>query len=371
MLSLLPPLLGLALALRPQPQPADRTIRGEVRTADGARVVGATVWLVGTRAPTDSSIAGTTDASGAFRFTLPVSETSALLVRRRGFADVRVTIRGEGGTPKRPLSLAPVTLAPVAPPLLTAVVRDTGAYVGREAQFYRNLAARRGDFVTRADLARMSPTTTSSAMRALRGVTLERSSGGGTFVRLRGRRCFAIVWLDGASMGTRAFDIDMISPQSLVGIEVYAQTGGLPVEYQTLEATSCGVVGLWTSREMGDVDAPEAGSVREPEQVRGAGDVETPARLLEGATFAPVYPAEARASGVGGQVVVEMVVDTTGAVERASVGVAATSTPELATPALRAAERLRFAPAVAGGRPVRQLVHVVAQFQPTVAPLAR
>lgn len=355
----------LALVALIQVVPVERTVRGEVRTPEGGRVVGATVWLAGTRAPTDSAIAATTAGDGTFRFTLPVSETSALLVRRRGFRDARVPLTGVSGAAKRGIAVAPVTLEPITGPLLTVVVPDTGSYVGTASTFFRHVASRRGDYVTRADIARQAPARTSSVLRGMRGVTLLNGSGGGTYVRLRSRDCLAAIWLDGSAIGTRGYDVDLIAPQALAGIEVYATPGELPSEYQTLEAMNCGAVAFWTRRgEEVATGLFELASFVDPATVRLPGDVDAPAQLLAGVSFAPSYPGEVRASGVGGTVLVELVVDTTGAVERSSVGLVAASEPELAGPVLHAAERLRFQPARTAGHPVRQLVHVAATFAP-------
>ncbi|AHG87784.1 TonB family protein [Gemmatirosa kalamazoonensis] len=339
---------------------AQPTVRGTVRTADGAGVLGATVWLVGARAPDDSAIAATTDATGAFQFALPYTASSEIVVRRRGLRDARAPL-GTVARTRRGVELPAVTLAPAAPPLVTAVVPDTGAFTGNAAPFYRRLVARRGDFLTRGELARLKPSRVSSALRTLPGVMVE-TANGASYVRLRGSRCFASLWLDGVNVGGGRFDVDAIAPSSLAGIEIYPFPTGLPIEYQSYEGTSCGVVALWTQRDGFD-DLPEPATVAEPSSVRLASEVDTPARLADGSTFAPGYPAASRAEGIGGRVLVELVVDSTGAVERGTVGIVAAASTDLADPALRAASRLRFVPARDHGRPVRQLVHVVADYR--------
>ncbi|MDF1502389.1 energy transducer TonB, partial [Roseisolibacter sp. H3M3-2] len=71
---------------------------------------------------------------------------------------------------------------------------------------------------------------------------------------------------------------------------------------------------------------------------------------------APRYPEALRAAGASGEVVAEFVVDTTGRVEPSSVAVVA-STHALFEHSVRdALRRMRFRPAEAGGRKVRQLV---------------
>src|SRR5205809_515484 len=86
-----------------------------------------TAGVVGTHGPLDSTIAAPTDGEGAFRFALPVSATSALVVRRRGFADARVTLDADVPS-KRSVTLPAISMAPSVAPLVSVVVPDTGAY---------------------------------------------------------------------------------------------------------------------------------------------------------------------------------------------------------------------------------------------------
>jgi len=354
----------VAAALAATSARVETVVHGTVVTADGAKVLGATVWILGATAPGDSGIAATTDESGAYRFSLPLGAARELLVRRRGFVDVRVPL-GPDAAAKRTLTLPPVTLAARVEPLARAVVPDTGAFTGYAAPFFRRLVARHGDFVTRADLQRLKPTRVSSVLRSIPGVTLEITGGSATYVRLRGNRCYASLWLDGASVGGgRTFDVDAIAPASLLGIEVYAYPSALPIEYQMGDAASCGVVALWTRRgDDGTEDALEPATVPDPASVRLASEVDTPARLADGVAYTPRYPGAARAEGTAGTALVELVVDTAGAVERGTVGVVAASAPDLGGAAVQAASRLKFAAARDHGRPVRQLVHLVADFR--------
>jgi periplasmic protein TonB len=77
--------------------------------------------------------------------------------------------------------------------------------------------------------------------------------------------------------------------------------------------------------------------------------VDVRARLVLG--LPPAYPAAARAEGVEGDVVLELIVGLTGAVESAQVVRGMGHGLEAA--ALRAARAFRFTPAIKAGRPVR------------------
>ena len=92
-----------------------------------------------------------------------------------------------------------------------------------------------------------------------------------------------------------------------------------------------------------------------PDGVYTYPQVQRPARMLPGMQR-PAFPAMLRAAHVAGEVVVGFVVDTMGRVEPAPFYVYR-STHQLFTKAVRdCLPRLRFAPAMRGGRRVRQLV---------------
>ena len=96
------------------------------------------------------------------------------------------------------------------------------------------------------------------------------------------------------------------------------------------------------------------GDAPAPDGVWTANVVERAVAPLGGA--APRYPEALRAAGASGEVVAEFVVDTAGRVEPSSVAIVA-STHALFEQSVRdALRRMRFQPAEAGGRRVRQLV---------------
>jgi TonB family protein len=70
----------------------------------------------------------------------------------------------------------------------------------------------------------------------------------------------------------------------------------------------------------------------------------------------PRYPPQLERAGVGGDVLVQFVVDTSGRVERGSVAILQSSHDEFASAVQQRLAALRFVPARARGRVVRQLV---------------
>lgn len=81
---------------------------------------------------------------------------------------------------------------------------------------------------------------------------------------------------------------------------------------------------------------------------------------------APRYPETLRGAGVEGEVVAEFVVDTTGRVETATIAFTQRAHPLFEQAVRQALRGMRFRPAEAGGRTVRQLVR-----QPFVFSLQR
>lgn len=76
----------------------------------------------------------------------------------------------------------------------------------------------------------------------------------------------------------------------------------------------------------------------------------------------PVFPDALRGAGISGTVMAEFVVDTLGRIEAASVQLVASDHVEFGTAVLQVLPRLRFIPAEAQGRKVRQLVRLPFRF---------
>ncbi|HEX5580464.1 MAG TPA: energy transducer TonB, partial [Gemmatimonadaceae bacterium] len=82
--------------------------------------------------------------------------------------------------------------------------------------------------------------------------------------------------------------------------------------------------------------------------------VEEPVTHISGG--APIYPADLRAAGVSGQVIAQFVVNTDGLVDTNTFKVLQASDDRFVAAVREALPGMRFEPAKAGGRTVRQLV---------------
>lgn len=111
-----------------------------------------------------------------------------------------------------------------------------------------------------------------------------------------------------------------------------------------------GAVGAGTSGGLGSGDGPWDAAAVDRAVVPRSGNP------------APRYPDALREAGAEGQVVVRFVVDTAGRVEGGSVRVVRADDPRFADAVRAVLPALRFTPAEAGGRRVRQLVEVPFAF---------
>src|SRR5687767_1505575 len=172
-------------------------VTGSVRDSAGLPVVGAEVTI--------PSVGETvvTGEHGDFRLTLGRGR-AVLRVRRLGFrpdsAVVEVT--------EKPATVS-ITLARVAAALAPVVVRTQRVdFTGRLAGYYQRLAKRsNGYFITRAQIDAENPRFLSQLLQHAPGMSLQRGRAGGQGVRMRGRRCWPLVWLDGTPMPSGDVDL--------------------------------------------------------------------------------------------------------------------------------------------------------------------
>lgn len=80
-------------------------------------------------------------------------------------------------------------------------------------------------------------------------------------------------------------------------------------------------------------------------------------------TLERTYPPMLRDAGLAGRVVVQLVVNTDGRVDPASIQVVSSTHPEFEAASRRAAERMRFRPAKVNGVPVRVMISLPIDWQ--------
>jgi TonB family protein len=310
-----------------------------------------------------------TDEAGAFHLTGASAGRGSLRVRRLGFLTRSIVVAAgqEGG----PIT---VRLVPSIQPLAPVQVRAARTkYSGRLAGYYERLERRtQGQFITRADLDRDRPTQLTDMLQRSPGISITRGRPGAQSVRMRGRDCRPLVWLDGAPMSAGDVDLDSFSPTSLEGIEMYLGGANAPPRYQAARGQSeCGTILLW-SRGPDTEPRRVARGVRPDEleemiasmSIFTSDQVEVPASLDPGEPWDIPYPPSLRASGISGLVIAEFVVDTLGRVEVPNFGIVSSSHPLFSDAVREAVQDAQFRPALRKGQRVRELVRQPFVFHP-------
>jgi TonB family protein len=338
-------------------------IAGLVSDSTGAPIAGAEVSVVG------STGSVRTDEHGHFRMTAPLGLVT-LSARRMGFEPGTKQLQLAGSSDAM---LAAIQLRALPTQLKPVVVRtDRIEYKGRLAGYYQRLESQNGGyFISRDQIDRENPRMLSQLLTHVPGVNATRMRAGGGGVRMRGRNCWPLVWLDGLQMGAGEVDLDAFPPSTIHGIELYLGSTTAPMRYLgTRDMSSCGTILLWSRGP--DTDPPvKPGPPRyDIEKLVASLKVYTPDQVDKPVAADPQhavsveYPAPLFASGVGGSVIAEFVVDTDGKVQDGTFGIVSSTDPLLSDAVRRAVEVATFRPAMLRGSPVKQVVQQPFSFPP-------
>lgn len=349
-------LVVFATALSPlQSVAAQGRISGSVRDSTGVGIAGAQIAAVGTELRVES------DAAGRFLFGKVPNGPTTLYVRRLGFAPVSigVDVRSDSTV------AVTVTVAEIARALTPVVVRAQypRRYAGYLAGFYERRDRGFGRFISGDDIQKRDPIHLTDMLRMVPGIGVSSPATGDAHVRIRGNRCAPLVWLDGTPAAAAEFDLDALVPTSVAGIEIYSGVAGVPMEFvMPFGPTACGTILIWSrhgeprERAPKPITAAQLASLVTNLQAYTADQVQEPARVEASAPVAPLYPDSLYKAHVPGHVVVEFVVDSSGQVDPATVGVVSSTNPLFTDAVRRAFPAARFTAAVVGGRPVAQVV---------------
>jgi len=349
------PLLGQSADAQNPPR-----ISGRVTDSlTGAGIIGAEVRVAGSAGGVLSG------ERGLFNLLITDAPAITIDVRRLGYRPAQLVVRSADKPVEIRLSSAGLSLVPIQ------IRAQRERYTGRLAGYFSRLERRtQGVFITREDLEREQPTQLTDMLQRTPGVRVTRGRPGAQSIRLRGRDCRPLIWLDGAAMPAGDVDLDSFSPSSLEGIELYLGASA-PAGYQAARGQSeCGTVLLWSrsaevQHRLGSMATPaELEELLATLSVFSAEQVDTRAALDSSQGWVVPYPPSLRASGTSGRVVAEFVVDTLGRVELRHFGIVS-STDRLFSDAVReTASAARFTPARKGDRVVRQLVRQPFEFHP-------
>ena len=324
--------------------------------------------LLGVEISVDGTVAHAyTDQKGVFHLGGVQYGPRTLSARRLGFAPAQIGVEvAQAGEASVQLRLKPVVA--VLPPVLIRPGRMS--YTGRLAGYYERLEKRsNGYFITRDQIDHENPRMLSQLLQHVPGVTALRLRGGTTGIRLRGRNCWPLVWIDGTPMPSGEVDLDSFSPSTIHGIELYLGSTTAPARYSyTRDVSSCGTILIWSRGPDTDpISFPPTPSVDLEALVAqlsvfNADQVDRRAHLDTTQLLKLSFPPPLFAAGIHGLVIAEFVVDTAGKVEDGTVGIVSSTAP-LFTDAVRVAlESASYVPALKNGHPVRQLVQQPFEF---------
>jgi TonB family protein len=330
------------------------SVQGSVSDSAGAPIFRAELAVEG------SDLRAHTDEHGTFRLDGLQLGAHMLTARRLGFSPVRVQFELSQAAGAR----VAVRMNPLAATLAPVVVRQSQLqYTGRLADYYKRLERKSsGYFITRQDIDRENPTTLGQLLQHVPGIRVAREGAGITGMRMRGRTCWPLVWLDGTPMSAGETDLDSFVPSSLQGIELYLGSTTAPIRYiYNRDLSSCGTVLLWSRGPDTDPVGRTTPSVDlealiNRVEIYSADQVDSPARLDAAHPFQLDYPPALYAARERGLVIAEFVVDTLGRVEDSTFGIVSATAPSFSDAVRRALHSASYVPAIKDGHPVRQLV---------------
>ena len=221
-------------------------LRGQVVSDSGDRpIAGAEVAIPA------HSVSVVADSAGMFRLAgIPPGRT-IVWARRFGFAPVSAVLNFTAGdTLERDFVLARVSTS-----LPGVRVSAPSPVPTKFAEFERRRKAGFGHFMTREQLANMETYRMAEILELIPGTSIQRpNTGAAAYVAGprssmgAGRVCYAAIVIDGIIVYDGkgpVFDINMVAPSQVAGIEYYGGPATVPAEYRSARA-GCGMVVIWT-----------------------------------------------------------------------------------------------------------------------------
>lgn len=342
---------------------AQAPVVGTVRDVAGTPVSSVDVRIEGT------AYAALTDERGSFSLRGVSPGAHRLIVRRLGFRPSAIDVQVESGQTSQieiqidptPQQLTPITVA-----------ARPAAFESRLSGFNDRVKTKTGYYITSDRLERLTSHRFTDILREVPGLKLGSVGRGATqakTVRLRGANCPPFVFIDGFPASAGEFDLDDIEPSTIEGVEIYHSMSTVPAEFLAARGGErCGVIALW-SRPYRPLKARPSGKAVNVADLLAGKEVHTADKVdivavLKPGTAPVLYPDSLYGSGISGRVLVEFVVDTTGNVEKPTVGIVSSSHPAFAQAALDALRTASFRPAIRNGLPVRQIVQLPFIFEP-------
>jgi hypothetical protein len=246
----LTPFLAIALLIGPSVhgaagQPTAGHLEGSVRLAsDLTPLVGARVMIA------ELDLSALSDSAGYFRIEdVPAGEHEVIVgflsMVSQASPGVTATIREDRTTEVE--LLLDIAVLPVP-----ALVVEIEALVerGKMRGFERRRATTFGRFITRQEIERLKPSRLSQLFYGVPGVRIIRSPTDPSTRILSTTRSGGVCAMDHYLDGIRqplnsGFTIDLLPPDDIEGIEIYAGSSRSPAIF-SYRGARCGVVAIWT-----------------------------------------------------------------------------------------------------------------------------
>ena len=337
---------------------ASVALTGIVTDTVGTPILDVTVSVTG------AAVAATTDERGEFRLPGIIPGPVEIRARRLGFAPLVLQHEVTTQEAHNRLQLRMTQLSTTLRPVIVERTRDRAA-TARLAGYYERLQRRSsGHFITRPELEAQEHRRLSQVLAGTPGVSSFQLRSGGV-VRMRGRTCRPLVWIDGVPMPAGEVDLDAFAVSTLHGVELYLGSTA-PMTHTAMRGqSSCGTILLWSRGR--DTDPPRVArrAVDLDKLVASAAaftadQVDQPAGINPAEPIEVTYPPDMFAARIGGSVVVEFVVDGHGRIEPRTIGLVSSTHPLFTAAVMdglgRAVHGSAYTPALKGDSPVRQVV---------------
>lgn len=246
---LTPTLMAVALAIAADAasgqEPTGRLVGSVLMAEDNTPLPAVTIMLQGTE------IQGVSDSLGSFRIEgVPAGDHVLTVSYLNMFSDVAGSVAvavTEGETVWLNILLE-VNVVPV-PELVVQIERADN--VGKMAGFDQRRATAFGSFITREDIEQARPGRISQLFYAVPGVRVVPAPDNDILdtrlvsARAGGINCYMDLFLDGIRQPFDGFNIDLLPPEDIEGIEVYAGSSRTPAIFAR-RGSPCGAVVIWT-----------------------------------------------------------------------------------------------------------------------------
>lgn len=181
---------------------------------------------------------------GRFRITSVPAGNYILVVRRLGYTPVSMALNvAPGDTGRLAFTLAPNDV------MLDKVIVHAAAGPLNEFESRRSLGF--GQFMTQQEIEKLNFPGTSDLLRTFHSVEVTRA-GVLNKRSLPALKCPMQFYLDGIAIAVGDPEADLPAPHDVAGIEVYANTAAVPLQYASLGGGTagrgggtCGVILLW------------------------------------------------------------------------------------------------------------------------------